>query len=272
MRFARVLATVVLLSAAASAQNDKSASSGNRSDEVALADFSRKSAHELIKEYFGGPPYPLFVIHRLMELGDPAILPTLRIAFERARYNSTRQFLAAALVRLGDKNPRFFKYTAEAAARAVKSDLPLSLSAAARVAESGRTPAALITWARVHRTDPQSALWVATVELPAAVEALGETADRRSLPILLQGLRSRNVFIVNEAALGLARFGDPKAVKAIIAACERVSADERPSVARALLYFETPQAQQAAEQLIANPELLARWREQRRKGLAASLR
>lgn len=176
------------------------------------------------------------------------------------------------MVKLGDKNARYFKYIVEAAAKAVKSDFPLSLSAAALLAQNGRAPVALIAWARVHRTDLQNVLWMATVELPAAVEALGETADQRSSPILLDGLRSRNVFIVNEAALGLARFGDPKAVKAIIAACERVSADERPCVARALLDFETPQAQQAAEQLIANPELLARWREQRRKGLAASLR
>jgi HEAT repeat protein len=110
------------------------------------------------------------------------------------------------------------------------------------------------------------------VELPAAVEALGETVDRRSSSILLRGLRSRNFFIVNEAVLGLARLSDPKAVKAIIVACKRLSADERPLVARALLYFDTPEAQQAAEQLIANPKLLARWREQLRRGLAASLR
>ena len=272
MRFAKVLVTGVLLSAALNAQDEKSASRGRRSDEGIRAEFSRKSARELVAEYFGGPPYPLFVIHRLMELGDRTVLPSLRVAFERERANSTRQFLAAALVKLGDKDPRYFRYVSEAATKAVKADLPLSLSGAALVAENGRAPAALITWARVHRIDLQRALWLGTVELVAAVEALGETADRRSSPILLRGLRSRNFFIVNQAALGLAHLSDPKAAKPIIVACKRLSADECPSVARALLYFDTPEAQEAAEQLIANPELLARWREQRRRELAASLR
>ena len=272
MRFAKVLAIGVLLSAAINAQDEKSASRGHRSDEVILTEFSRKSARQLVAEYFGGPPYSLFVIHRLMELGDPAVLPELRTAFEREPNSLTRQFLAAALVKLGDQAPRYFKYVAVAATRAVKNDLPLSLSDAASVAEHGEMPVALISWVGLHRTDLQSALWLATVELPAAVEALGETADRRSSSILLRGLHSRNFFIVNQAALGLARLSDPKAVKAIIVACKRLRADECPSVARALLYFDTPEAQQAAGQLISNAELLARWREQRRRGLAASSR
>ena len=211
------------------------------------------------------------MIHRLKGLGDATILPTLRVAFEGERDNSTRQFLAAALVKLGAKDPRYFRYVAEAATRAVKADLPLSLSAAALVAENSGAPAALITWAQVHRIDLQRALWLGTVELPAAVEALGETGDRRSSRIPLRGLHSRNFFTVNEAALGLARLGDPKVIKAIIATCKRLSVDERQSVARALLFVDTPEAPRAAEQLIANRELLARWREQRRRGLAASL-
>jgi HEAT repeat protein len=266
------LATGVLLSAATNAQDEKSTRYGNRSDEVILTDFSRKPARELVAEYFGGPHYPLFVIHRLMELGDPTVLPALQVAFARERDSSTRQFLAAALVRLGDKDPRYFGYVSEAATRAIRADLPLSLSAAASVVENGRAPDALITWAQIHRTDLQGAVWLGTVELPAAVEALGETADRRSFPILLRGLHSRNFFIVNEAALGLAHLSNPKTVKAIISACKRLSADERPWVAKTLLYFDTPQAQRAAEQLIADPVLLARWREQRRRGLAVSLR
>ena len=272
MRFTRVLVMGALFYAALHAQDEKSASRSHRSDEVIRAEFSQKSAGELVVEYFGGPPYPLFVIHRLMELGDPIALPALQVAFEREQDNLTRPFLAAALIRLGDKDPRYFRYVADAATKAVKADLPLSLSAAGLVAENGRAPSALITWAQVHRIDLQRALWLATVEFPAAMEALVETGDRRSSRILVRGLHSRNFFTVSEAALGLARLGDPKVIKAIIATCKRLSVDERQSIARSLIFVDTPEAQRAAERLIANPELLARWREQRRRGLAASLR
>ena len=271
MRFAKVLATSLLLFGAGNAQNEKSASLGTRTDEVRLAEFSRKSARELVLEYFGGPPYPLFVIHRLMELGDPAVLTELRKAFERERNGLTRQFLAAALVKLGDQDPRYFSYVADAAMKAVDNDLPLSLSDAASVAEQGKLPAALTNWVRRHRTDLQSALWLATIELPAAVEALGEMADPRSFRILLRGLRSPDYFVVSESALGLGRLGDPKAIKPIIAACKRLDRKARPSVARGLLYFDTLEAQTAAEQMIDNSALLAHWREQRRRELVASL-
>ena len=126
MRFAKVLATGRLLSAATNAQDKKSASRGNRSDEIILTESSRKSACELVAECFGGPPYPLFVIHRLMELGEPTVLPALQVAFERERDNSTRQFLAAALAKLGDKDPCYFGYVSEAATKVVEADLPLS--------------------------------------------------------------------------------------------------------------------------------------------------
>lgn len=274
MQLAKRFATGVflLLCAAANAQEEKSSRTA-RGDEALLAEFSRKSASDLVAEYLETPPYPLFVIRRLIDLGDAAVLPTLRAAFERETGTITRQFLAATLVKLGDRDERYFKYVAEAAATAVSSDLPYSVSAAASsVPENAGIPAAVVFWARTHRIHPQRAVWLATIELPAAVEALGETADRRSVPILLRGLRSPNYFIVNEAAFGLARSGDPKAIKAIIRACERLGPDERWFTARALLYFDGREARRAAEQMIANPELLERWREESRVGLKASLR
>jgi hypothetical protein len=275
MRLPELLATgvFVLTSAAAYAQDERLAREARRRDDALLAEFSRKSASELIATFFENPPYPLFVIRRLIDLGDVAARPALRAAFERETGIITRQFLAAALVKLGDKDARYFRYVAEAAAKAVRSDLPYSVSAAASSAsKNAAVPTAVLPWARINRIYPERAVWLATIELPAAVEALGETADRRSLPILLRGLRSPNYFIVNEAAFGLARLGDPKTIKVIIRACERLGPDERRFTARALLYFDRREAQRAAEQMIANPELLERWREESRVGLKASLR
>jgi HEAT repeat protein len=92
------------------------------------------------------------------------------------------------------------------------------------------------------------------------VEALGEAADRRSLPILLRGLKSPNVLVVREAAFGLARLQDTTTVEPIITACTRLDPGERPWVAKSLLYFRTRKAQRAASAMIADPERLRRWR------------
>jgi len=88
-----------------------------------LAAFQRKSARELLQQHFHGPPFPLFVIRRLIELGDPLVIPTLEGAFAQETSEITRQFLAAALVSLGDPDPQYYNYVANAAATAVASDL-----------------------------------------------------------------------------------------------------------------------------------------------------
>lgn len=93
-------------------------------DRELRVDFLNKSGPQLVSEYFQGPPYPLFVILRLIELGDPAVVPPLERAFDIEAHNPTREFIAAALVSLGDKQPRYFDYVARYADIAVASDLP----------------------------------------------------------------------------------------------------------------------------------------------------
>lgn len=99
--------SVVLLvfSSAACAQDDR-ATGISAKDQAFLDEFSRQSAAELIAKYFQSPPYSLFVLHWLVDLGDPSAVPALRAAFARDPNPITREFLASALVRLGEKEPR----------------------------------------------------------------------------------------------------------------------------------------------------------------------
>ena len=69
------------------------------SDQQLSAAFMKKSVSELLNDYFQGPPYPLFVIRRLIDIGDPAAIPSLERAFTRESHEPAREFLAAALVR-----------------------------------------------------------------------------------------------------------------------------------------------------------------------------
>jgi HEAT repeat protein len=237
--------------------------SGQSADQQLLHEFMMRTPDEIVEHYFRAPPYPIFAIRRLMEIGGPAVIPDLEQAFTRERGEAAREFLAAALIDLGDTKQEYFDYVATRAATAVASGLPSPVQLGTREEPAGSPPrlnAAFVHWVRLHDIGLESAVQQATFEIPTAVEALGEADDPRSRSIFLQGLRSPNIFVVFAAALGLARLQDRKAVPSIITAATREPCQERRMIAKALLYFDTPKAQHAAEHLIADPVLLHRWR------------
>jgi len=231
------------------------------SDQQLLAAFRGKSADELLQEYLRDPPYPLFAIRRIIDLGDRSVITGLERAFGRADRELTRQFLAAALVRLGDSHHGYFEYLASGAAVAAASDLPFPVPLGSQF-DTVLFPvkADFLSWVKKHRADLQFALWQAVFDLPAAVEALGEAADPRARSILLSGLKSPNVLVVFEASLGLARLQDDSCIPKIIAAAKRMEHEERNLIAKTLLYFTSAKAQRAAERLIEDPARLQRWR------------
>src|SRR5262245_49140689 len=73
-----------------------------------LQAFSHMSAVEIAHRYFERPPYRLFAVRRLIELGDPVVVPVLHRAFADESEVIRRRFIAAALVSLGD--PNYFDY------------------------------------------------------------------------------------------------------------------------------------------------------------------
>jgi HEAT repeat protein len=215
------------------------------------------------------------VIRRLIDLADPSVIAALREAFSLETQPLTRQSLAAALVRLRDPDPQYVNYLAAWARNAVASDLPYSCGLSSGTVPDGRTefPLEFIVWARAHNATLSDALRRAAIELPAAVEALGEAADHRALAILLRGLSSPNTCIVRTSAFGLARLHDTIAVEPIIRACNPLRPEERRLTAKALLYFDTHGAQRAAESIIAEPELVRSWRiEVKRRGWKSAMR
>lgn len=110
--------------------------------------------------------------------------------------------------------------------------------------------------------DLDAAVRQAAIELPAAVQALGEAADQRAIPVLLEGLEASNIAIARASALGLARLHNNRYVPAIIAACARFSRDERPIIAKALFYFDSSPARRAAGSIVENRQLVERWQKE----------
>jgi len=147
----------------------------------------------------------------------------------------------------------------------VNSDLPYSSrSVTAAVTWDGgdfEEPEEVRSWARDHNVPIVQAVWNATVEIPAAVQALAVARDRRSVPILLEALRSPNFLVVQEAAFGLARMHETSAIAPIIAIRRGLDAKNRPWMAKPLLYFSSKEAQEAARSMIGDSARLQIWRE-----------
>lgn len=261
----RTCLLILIFSAAVStaAQNRDEVSP---SDEQLQAAFLKKSSRELLNQYFQAPPYPLFVIRRLIDLADPLVIPDLERAFARETRHLNQLFLAAALLRLGDHKPEFFDYVASHATAAAESDLPFPVHLENRRLSGAVLPPFTSTfkaWVRKHQIPIDSAMQQSVFDFPASVVALGEAADVRSRPILVRALNSPNVLVVFEAALGLARLQDEPASVAIIAAARRTwSSTERQTIAKSLLYFANSKAQVDAARLINDPALRQRWRKE----------
>lgn len=249
---------------------------GQSADQQLLHAFMSKSSNEILHDYFHNPPYPIFAIRRLIDIGDPSVIPGLEQAFARQSQEPAKEFLAAALVDLGDVKPEYFDYVADRAKSAVTSDLPFPVRLDAPIRRGATLPPlkpAFTHWVREHGANLDSALWQAAFDMPADVEALGEANDRESRPILLQGLKSPNILVVFAASLGLARLQDSSSVLAIIVAARREPRMERRMIAKALLYFPTTEAQRAAERLTGDPALIRRWRaEVKKRGFKMAMR
>ncbi len=261
-----VIFALLLLPNLAIAQQQNGA--GQPTDEQLLRDFMAKSPGEILADYFRSPPYPIFAIRRLMDIGDPVVIPRLEQAFKRERREPAQEFLAAALVDLGDPKPEYFDFVAARAEVAVTSDLPFPIQLGSHIRPGASLPPfknAFLTWVRRHDVDLNTALGQAAFDMPGTVEALGEADDLRSRPIFLRGLKSPNVLVVFAAALGLARLQDNKAVPSIIVAAKRERYQERRMVAKTLLYFSTPKAQHAADRLIGDSGLTQHWRAEVKK-------
>jgi HEAT repeat protein len=240
-----------------------------------LAAFLKMPANEVVRTYFKHPPYRLFAIRRLIELGDPVVSPALHRAFAEETEVTRRRFIAAALVSLRDADSQYFDYVAQAAREAIDSDLPFPVWLSDSLG-SGSRPLYRPEFMQLVREDGlelNDALRRSTLELPGAVEALGEAADGRSFPILVRGLDSPNVMIVRAAAFGLARLHDNSGIQPISAACMNFPIKERRMIAKALLYFDSTSAQRTAEAIISDVRLFQHWQaEVKRRGWKRAMR
>jgi hypothetical protein len=208
---------------------------------------------------------------RLTELakaGDRSAIPGTKMAFERAADKIERQRMALALVRLGEPDNRYWEFLQRHAEAAVASDIPypLKIDGQGNTVRGNEFAPEFVAWCKERGVDPAVAAREALGSHSLDVLLVAMTADPRGFDLLLRALGARNYLLVLPAAQGLARLQDPRAVRPLIEASRRVPAEIGESIGAALVFFNDPDAQAAAERSIRDKAVLDAWRERALEG------
>ncbi len=163
----------------------------------------------------------------------------------------TKAKVANVLLRLGVKDGPYWDFLSEHAHRVLTDPPPTPFAydengAAIKTAPSAR----FVIWANNHKMSLEDAFQYATYEMMATIVFIGSADDPRAIPILKQALALDNILIQAQAAMGLAELNVTDAVPDIVRACAEAPRSEAGTIARSLVYFDTPAAQSAVDKYL----------------------
>jgi HEAT repeat protein len=183
----------------------------------------------------------------IAEAGAVQALPDLKRQFDVTKDENSKDSIASALVRLGDKDRGPWDYLVQGAADAITSDIP----SRQRFDSNGRLlpgPSPdFIAWAKAHNLTSEAADDIVMRNLSKILH-LGEAGDKRAIPLLRQALFSKDYMTQTAAAKGLAELQDRASIPLIMEACRQAPADAAMAISRSLLDFNDPNAQAAAKE------------------------
>jgi hypothetical protein len=173
-------------------------------------------------------------------------IPILKEQFDHVEDQLTKVKIAAALVRLGDKDDKYWDFLVRLATRGVESNMPDLMSYDPQGKPISSPSPEFIVWAKANTIQSEEQMYLPL----AAVGQLGWSRDPRAVPLLRRALLSPNYQIEIFAALGLAEIGDQDSIPFIVEACKKAPAEPASVIARALVYFDDNSAQTAVDQFI----------------------
>jgi hypothetical protein len=198
-----------------------------------------------------------FAIHvdLITRAGAVEAIPSLKGQFSRVQDSLLKGKIAAALVRLGDKDDTYWNFLVGLAAPALQSDAPDFISYDSQGKSVPGPSPQFLAWAKAQGLSPESGGEYSVGEesvyvLPGKVLLLGWSRDSRGIPLLRHALSSPNHMIEIAAASGLAEIGDNDSIPFIIEACKRAPAEAAAAIAESLVYFDDNAAQSAVDQFI----------------------
>lgn len=202
-------------------------------------------------------------VELLATSGAGQAIPALKKQFAVTGDTQLKGFIASALVRLGSKEEGYWQFLLEYALKALENDAPpiFLTDASGRIMRGhGKFSPAFEAWAKAKGLDPNLAAQAQLYEYPLYFGHLAKTGDPRGRSVLRRGLVSQNYTIQALSAKGLAKMADSDAIPLIIEACRRTHKEVAPLIARALVFFDDPRAQKAAEEFIHDKSFLQEMR------------
>jgi hypothetical protein len=189
-------------------------------------------------------------VDMIARAGAVDAIPSLKQQFVHTDDPLLKPKIAAAIVRLGDKDDTYWDFLVKLATPALESDAPDFMSYDSQgKAESGPSPE-FVAWADAHNLPHAGLLEKSRYLLPGTVAILGWSRNPRAIPLLRQALFSRNYMIEIAAAMGLAEIGDKDSIPLIVDACRKAPAEVAAVIAESLVYFDDDSAQNAVDKFI----------------------
>jgi len=210
-----------------------------------------------------------FDIRVLAQAGATQAIPALKQEFAVTKDTLLKLAVASGLVKLGDKDPIYWDFLVDKAREAIANDAPpiVLLDSEEREDRNQRElPPEFIAWAKAHNIEPSAAAQAQAFDLPVNFLYMAEIGDPRGRDLLRMGLKSHNGIIQSYAALGLAKLRDKDSIPLIIEAGRTMPQGGALFVASALLFFDDPRAQSAAEIFISDKQVIEYLRSRIRAG------
>jgi hypothetical protein len=182
--------------------------------------------------------------------GAVEAIPSLKQQFVRVDDPLLKAKIAAAIVRLGDKDDTYWNFLVALATPALESDAPDFVSYDSQGKPVSEPSPEFVAWADAHNLPRAGLLEESKYLLPGKVMLLGWSKDSRAIPLLRRALSSTNYMIEIAAAMGLAEIGDKDSIPFIVDAYKNAPADAAAAIAESLVYFDDDAAQGAVDQYI----------------------
>jgi hypothetical protein len=159
-------------------------------------------------------------LHKLQQYGGPRVMVALRAAFETQEEKRSRQDLAIALIRLGEKDDKYYHYLEAFAKEAVDSDAPdvFVYGADGVPLKPVQWSPEIYAWSAQHGITIDAAVGQAYRIFPSDLMLFGEAArdDPRGTALMRRGLQSHNPFVVYVCASFLAAVNDTTSIPAVL--------------------------------------------------------
>ena len=185
-------------------------------------------------------------------------VPSFQELFLKLTGKKPRQFLALALLKAGQKDEIYFEELARYARAAIASDAPESVEydKEGNSIKDHLNPA-FLRWCEDNQLLPQDCKQAVTPH-GFDVLLLGQTKDRRAVPILRKALTVANGGIVWAAVQGLAGMNDTASIPLIASSIKRFPPKIAPLIAAAMVDFDDPRVGPLLDHFVTD----TKWRQE----------